>query len=90
MEKQVRVLEDFGYSEREYKGEMISKRSFLLDDGVDYFYAEMPSYLARREKDTTYDPALGHTVQGYWDAQKRKAQDGREYYVNVFYINKLK
>ena len=90
MEKVVRIVEDFGYTERDYNGDKIAKRSFLLDDGVDYFYAEMPSYLARREKDTTYDPALGHTVQGCWEAQKRKAQDGRDYYVNVFYINKLK
>jgi len=90
MEKQVRILRDFGYSEHEYNGEMIAKRGFLLDDGVDFFYAEMPSNTAKREKDTTYDPQLPHTVQGAWTAAKRQAQDGREYYVNNFYISKLK
>lgn len=90
MEKRVRILQDFGYSEHEYNGETISKRGFLLDDGVDNFYAEMPSNLAKREKETDYDPGCEHTVQGAWTAQKRQAQDGREYYVNNFYISKLK
>ena len=48
MEKQVKILQDFGYSEHEYNGETIAKRGFLLDDGVDHFYAEMPSNLAKR------------------------------------------
>ena len=90
MEKQVKILQDFGYSEHEYNGEMIAKRGFLLDDGVDHFYAEMPSNLAKREKATNYDLSSQHTVQGNWTASKRQAQDGREYYVNNFYINKLK
>lgn len=90
MEKLVRILQDFGYSEHEYNGETIAKRGFLLDDGVDCFYAEMPSNLARREKDTSFDLNLEHTVQGAWSAQKRQAQDGRDYYINNFYINKLK
>lgn len=90
MEKQVKILQDYGYSEHEYNGETIAKRGFLLDDGIDFFYAEMPSNLARREKDTTYDPKRPHTVQGAWAAQKRQAQDGREYYINNFYISRLK
>ncbi len=90
MEKQVRILQDFGYSEYEYNGETIAKRGFLLDDGVDFFYAEMPSNTARREKDTTYDPQRMHIVQGAWNAVKKTAQDGRDYYINNFYISKLK
>ncbi len=90
MEKQVRILQDFGYSEHEYNGEMIASRGFLLDDGVDCFYAEMASNLAKREKETTYDPSRPHMVQGAWTAQKRQAQNGREYYSNNFYISKLK
>lgn len=90
MEKQVKILQDFGYSEHEYNGETIAKRGFLLDDGVDQFYAEMPSNLAKREKETNYDLSCQHTVQGNWTASKRQAQDGREYYVNNFYINKFK
>ncbi len=34
MEKQVRILQDFGYTEYEYNGETIAKRGFLLDDGI--------------------------------------------------------
>lgn len=90
MEKQVRILQDFGYTEYEYNGETIAKRGFLLDDGIDCFYAEMLSNKAKRECNTTYDPARQHIVQGNWDATKRKAQDGREYYANNFYISKLK
>ena len=41
MEKQVKILQDFGYSEYEYNGEMNASRGFLLDDGIDFFYAEM-------------------------------------------------
>ena len=73
MEKIIKIMQDFGYSEHEYK-----------------FYAEMPSNLAKREKETTYDLGSQHVVQGYWTASKRQAQDGREYYVNNFYISKLK
>lgn len=90
MEKQVRILQDFGYSEHEYNGEMIARRGFLLDDGIDCFYAEMPSNTARRERETTYDPARMHIVQGAWTAQKRQAQDGHDYYINNFYISRLK
>ena len=90
MEKQVKILQDFGYSEHEYNGEMIAKRGFLLDHGIDFFYGEMPSNVAKREKETTFDPSRQHTLQGSWMAVKRQAQDGREYYVNNFYISKLK
>lgn len=90
MEKNVKIVEDLGYSEHEYNGETIAKRGFVLDDGVDCFYAEMPSNTARREKDTAYDPNGIHTVQGAWNIQKRQAQDGRTYYINNFYISKLK
>ena len=90
MEKLVKILQDFGYSEYEYIGETNASRGFLLDDGIDFFYAEMSSSVAQREKDTTFDFSRMHTVQGTWKAQKRQAQDGREYYINNFYINKLK
>jgi hypothetical protein len=90
MEKQVRILMDFGFTEFDYNGEKIAKRGFLLDDGIDYFYGEMPNNTARREEKTTYDPNRPHIVQGSWTAQKKQAQDGREYYVNNFYISKLK
>ena len=41
MEKQVRMLEDYGFSEREYNGEKFAASGFLLTDGVDTFYGEM-------------------------------------------------
>jgi hypothetical protein len=90
MEKQVKILQDFGYSEHEYNGDTLAERGFLLDDGIDFFYAEMSSSVAKREKDTTYDFTRPHMVQGAWTAKKRQAQDGREFYSNVFYISKLK
>ena len=55
MEKQVKILQDFGYSEHEYNGETIAKRGFLLDEGVDHFYAAMQRSMAKREKETNED-----------------------------------
>ena len=66
MEKQVKILQDFGYSEHEYNGDTLAERGFLLDDGIDFFYAEMSSSVAKREKDTTYDFTRPHMVQGAW------------------------
>ena len=60
MEKQVRILQDFGYAEYQSNGETKAKRGFLLDDGIDYFYAEMSSSVAKREKETTYDFTRQH------------------------------
>ena len=90
MEKQVRILQDFGYAEYQSNGETKAKRGFLLDDGIDYFYAEMSSSVAKREKETTYDFTRQHIVQGAWTATERTAQDGRKYYAKNYYITKLK
>jgi hypothetical protein len=90
MEKLVRILEDYGFSEREYEGDKYASRGFLLTDGLDTFYGEMVGDNARREQSQTYDPAQIHIVQGYWKNVERQTQDGRKYWSNSFVISKLK
>ena len=90
MEKQVRMMEDYGFSEREFNGEKFAVRGFLLTDGIDTFYGEMVGDNARREQSQTYDPKLPHTVQGYWKNVERQTQDGRKYWTNNFIISKFK
>lgn len=90
MEKIVRLMEDYGFSEREYNGEKFASRGFLLTDGIDTFYGEMIGDNARREQNQSYDRQQMHTVQGYWKTVERQAQDGRKYWTNSFTISKFK
>jgi len=92
MEKFVAIKQQFPLIEREYttrQGEQkkISTRGFILDDGIDTFYAEMVGEQARNCGN--YDTNVYHSVQCQIKCREWKDKDGKDHYSNEIIINKL-
>ena len=87
MEKQVRMMEDYGFSEREFNGEKFAARGFLLTDGIDTFYGEMTGEYASKNRDTNYDSNVPYVVKGFW--KHRVWGENKDRHENAFYITDL-
>ena len=92
MEKLVAIKKQFPLTEREYttrQGEQrkLAVKGFILDDGIDSFYAEMIGDQARNCGN--YDTNIVHATQCQMKCREWKDKDGNDRYSNEIVINKL-
>ncbi|MBQ7471025.1 MAG: hypothetical protein IJS97_01160 [Prevotella sp.] len=92
MEKFVAIKQQFPCTEREYttkdgEKKVFLSKGFILDDGIDSFYAEMVGDQAR--SCGNYDTNVYHSAQCTMRCREWKDKDGHPHYSNEIVINKL-